>query len=118
MRSLHWLPIRQCVKYKALILIYKSVVSRTSPVYLQEMFKIQSSIQHLRSAVSSYHSDILKTNRKTFAARSLSVLEAEWWNSLPENIKKFPVYDRFQGQTEKNISLNSIIHSPSSEVTR
>ena len=92
MRSLHWLPIRQRVKYKALTLIYKSVVSKTSPVYLQEMFKIKSSIQHLRSA--SYHLNVLKTNRKTFAARSLSVSGAEWWNSLPENIKTVPVYDR------------------------
>ena len=73
MRFLHWLPIRQRVKYKALTLIYNSVVSKTSPVYLQEMFKIKSS----RSTASSYHLDVPKTNRKTFAARSLSVLGAE-----------------------------------------
>ena len=81
MRSLHWLPIRQRVKYKALTLIYKSVVFKTSPVHLQELFKIKSSIQHIRSAASSNHLDVPKTNRKTFAARSLSVLGAEWWNS-------------------------------------
>ena len=69
MRSLHWLPIGQRVKYKALTLIYKSVVTKTSPVYLQEMFKIKSSIQHLRSAASLYHLDVPKTNRKTFVAR-------------------------------------------------
>ena len=96
MRSLHWLPIRQRVKYKALTLIYKSVVSKTSPVYLQEMCKIKSLIQHLRSAAFSYHLDVPKTNRKTFAAHSLSVLGAEWWNSLPENIKTVPVYERFK----------------------
>ena len=66
MRSLHWLSIRQRVKYKALTLIYKSVVSKTSPFYLQELFKIKSSIQHLRSAASSNHLDVPKTNRKTF----------------------------------------------------
>ena len=37
-----------------------------------------------------------KYDRKTFAARSLSVLGAGWWNSLPENIKTVPVYDRFK----------------------
>ena len=75
MRYLHWLPIRQRVKYKALTLIYKRVVSKTSPVYLQEMFKIKASIQHLKSAASLYHLDVPKTHRKTFAARS-SVLGA------------------------------------------
>ena len=95
MRYLHWLPIRQRVKYKALTIIYKRVVSKTSPVYLQEMFKIKASIQHLKSAASLYHLDVPKTHRKTFAARS-SVSGAEWWNSLPENIKTVPVYDRFK----------------------
>ena len=94
MRSLHWPPIRQRVKYKALTLFYKSVVSKTSPVYLQEMVKIKSSIQHLRSTASLYHLDVPKTNKKTFAARF--ILGAEWWNSLSKNIKTVPVYDRFK----------------------
>ena len=80
------------MKYKALTLIYKSVVSKTSPVYLQEMFKIKTSsiIQYLRTVASLYHLDVPKTDRKTFAVRSLSVLGAEWWNSLSENMKTVP----------------------------
>ena len=85
--DLHWLPIRQRIDFKILVLVYKSIHEQ-SPRYISNMLQIQTGSKQLRSTSSSAPRFIeLRTHHTTFADRSFSCYAPRTWNLLPDHIK-------------------------------
>ena len=88
LKELHWLPIRQRIQYKILILTHKCV-NKIGPKYLQDLI-------HLRPPVRTGLRSSQKTNLlvrpitkcSTFADRSFSVGAPLLWNALPDSMRQ------------------------------
>ena len=88
MRELHWLPIRQCIAFKILVLTYKCLHDE-APEYFKDLLVILNpSRPGLRSgSTSTIRLLTPKTECKTVADRSLSLAAPTLWNPLPEHLK-------------------------------
>ena len=97
MMELHWLPIRQRISYKILILTYKCLHDE-APEYLKDLIVILNPTRPgLRSgSTTAAWLLIPKTKYKTFAHRLFSVAAPTLWNSLPGNLRLSDTLDSFK----------------------
>ena len=87
LKELHWLPIKQRISYKILVLTHKSVNGQ-GPKYLQEL--IQPTTQRRIGLRSQKDSDLLlkpRTKFKTFVDRSFSIAAPTLWKRLPIKLR-------------------------------
>ena len=92
--ELHWLPVRQRVEYKVLLLTYKAKHG-LAPSYLSDMLVPYVPGRPLRSA----ESDLLVvpvTKLKTYGGRAFSTAAPSLWNKLPSNVKAACSVDIFK----------------------
>ncbi|MEO1006360.1 MAG: reverse transcriptase family protein [Cyanobacteria bacterium J06638_38] len=85
LHSLHWLPVRQRISFKILLLTYKCIHGN-APQYLQDTIKVHQPSRSLRSSKST----VLvrqKVNTDTHGGRSFASAAAILWNNLPGDIK-------------------------------
>ena len=88
LKQLHWLLVRERIRHKTLTFVYKCLMGYAQ-MYLQDWLQEHEGGQrHLRSNMKHKHLKIPHTKKKTFAARSFSVLSATWWNELPNELKE------------------------------
>jgi hypothetical protein len=92
--DLHWLPIKQRIDFKVLVLVYKSIHHQT-PQYISDMLQVQPIVRRLRSN-SSHRFVELRTHRSIFADKSFSCYAPKIWNQLPELIKCAESVDIFK----------------------
>ena len=81
MWGLHWLPIRACIQYKILLLVYKAFTNG-SPTYLADMM---TSCNPVRSTRSSHKVNLLvvpqqKSNK--YSEKAFAVVGPRLWNEL------------------------------------
>ena len=96
--KLHWLPVREQIKYKILLLVYKCIQG-TVPTYLQELININTySRVGLCSSNDDYRLQIPRVNRETFANRSFKVVGPRWWNNLPIDLRRSSSVTNFKKQ--------------------
>ena len=97
--QLHWLPIRQRIKFKILTLVHKCINCQ-APMYLQNLLiQHPGARQGLRSQSMVKRLVVPRVQRSTFAARSFSHVGPLWWNQLPNDIKSI----ESQGQFKKHL---------------
>ena len=84
--SLHWLPIKQRIKFKLCMLTYK-LLHNKGPKYLQDLLKYKKSDRKLRSSHNHHLLLIPRTKLKTYADRSFKVATPTVWNELPHQIR-------------------------------
>ena len=88
LRELHWLPVKERVIYKVLLLTYKSV-NKLAPAYLTELLKAyKPGYENLRSAKKCLL-DVPGTHRKC-GDNAFCVAAPSHWNSLPLHIRLSP----------------------------
>ena len=83
--ALHWLPIRQRIKFKLLVLVYRCV-HQLAPAYLSDLITPYTPARSLRSA----DSNLIATNRYRLEGcgrRRFSVARLCLWNKLPASVK-------------------------------
>ena len=101
--QLHWLPIRSRIEFKIVSLVHKCLHGEASP-YLTRMIEYK---QPGRRGLQSQHDTtrllVPKTSKKTFAARSFSVLGPELWNKLPSTIREIDNYARFKKELKTHL---------------
>jgi len=85
LRRLHWLPVRQRITYKILLLTYKALNSM-APRYLADLLQPYTATGQLRSS-SKNLLVTPKSNLKFYADRSFQVAVPQLWNSLAEDIR-------------------------------
>lgn len=94
LKQLHWLPIRQRIKFKHCCLAHKALYG-ASPSYLAEKFKVYCPNRQFRSegkgllVVPRFRK--IRTGGKTIAYLAL-----KYWNTLPEDLRKCPSLFRFR----------------------
>ena len=101
--QLHWLPIKFRIDYKIVSLVHKCLHGEAPP-YLARM------IEYTKPTRPGLHSEedntrllVPKTSKKTFAARSFSVLGPTLWNELPRDLRKIVNYARFKKELKTHL---------------
>ena len=106
LKQLHWLPIRQRVHFKILVLTYKCLHGQ-GPAYLIDLLQPQTPIRSglwSSSSQDSYlHLSVPRTKCKTFADRSFSVGAPTLWNSLPRHIKEATLVLTFKNMVKTHL---------------
>ena len=91
--SLHWLPVKERIRYKIIILTFKAIYGLT-PTYLCSFVSIQRpSIYSLRRNDDLYLSHSMLKHRKQWCDRSFALMTPSIFNALPRHIrheKNFP----------------------------
>ena len=94
--QLHWLPIKFRIDYKIISIVHKCLHGEAPP-YLARMIEYTKSARPgLQSEEDDTRLLVPKTSKKTFVARSFSVLGPTLWNALPINIRKIANYASFK----------------------
>ena len=92
--TLHWLPIRERISFKILLLVFKALHG-LGPKYLSDMLKPYTPRMSLRSQQQDLL-EIPKTRLVTGGDRAFSVIGPKLWNSLPMSIKSCDTVNTFK----------------------
>ena len=85
LKNLHWLPIKQRIKYKTLLLVFKSL-NNLAPPYLRNKLVLKS-----ENCLRSSNQKLLIIPTKTlkyYGDRSFSTAGPKLWNALPKEVKR------------------------------
>ena len=98
LRNLHWLPIRARIEHKLLTMTYKCLKGE-APDYLSDLLSvIPESRRTLRSSNTYKQLVVPRVKRKTFAARSFSIMAPSLWNELPDSLQKANSVENFKAE--------------------
>ena len=96
LRSLHWLPIVNRIKFKILLLVFK-VKHGYAPTYLSDLLHPMISSRRLRSTTQAHLQFASGPRTHTrYGDRAFSVAAPKLWNSLPTNIRDAPSLESFK----------------------
>ena len=101
--QLHWLPIKFRIDYKIVSIVHKCLHGEALP-YLARMIEYTKPTRPgLRSEMDDTRLLVPKTSKKTFAARSFSILGPTLWNELPRNLRKIVNYASFKKELKTHL---------------
>ena len=83
--QLHWLPVADRIKFKILLIVYKSL-HNLAPSYIADLISHYKPSRNLRSS-SSNQVNCGNYRLKSYGHRSFSVCGPELWNALPFSIR-------------------------------
>ncbi|XP_051806519.1 uncharacterized protein LOC127534691 [Acanthochromis polyacanthus] len=99
--SLHWLPVAARIKFKTLLLAYKTF-TRTAPAYLDSLIQVYSPSRPLRSACERRL--VLPAQRGSISlARLFSTVVPKWWNKLPNSVRSAESLSTFKRQLKTQL---------------
>ena len=110
MYALHWLPVKFRIKYKVLLLVYKTL-NGLAPSYMNDMLKPYTPSRRLRSSDKL----LLEEPRyrlKTAGLRSFQAAAPRLWNTLPHSLRSSKSVDIFKKDLKTylfKIAYSSII---------
>ena len=84
LKDLHWLPVRQRIQFKIILLTWKSL-NGTASQYIAEILQLYNSNRTLRS--SDKHLLHIPRTSSMVGDRAFSVVAPTLWNSLPINLR-------------------------------
>ncbi len=82
--SLHWLPVATCIKFKTLMLAYRTTLG-SAPAYFQSLLRIYIPSRSLRSACEQRLVVPSQRGSKSLS-RTFTFTIPGWWNDLPTPI--------------------------------
>ena len=94
LKKLHWLPVRQRIHFKILLITYKSI-NDMAPEYLCELVSIRNSSQKLSSS-SQILLQVPVSQLKSYGDCAFSVAAPTLWNRLPANIRNASTLGNFK----------------------
>jgi hypothetical protein len=108
LRDLHWLKVRERIKFRLCVLAYHSLHS-TAPAYIAESLHLASSIEGRRRLRSTADMDLLvpATHCSTLGDRSFPVAAARAWNTLPSSVRLSPSLNVFRRRLKTELFLQS-----------
>jgi hypothetical protein len=98
--KLHWLPVRQRIAFKVLLITYKALNDQ-GPSYIREMLTLYAPSRALRSE-NQYMLDKPRTN-STYGDRSFSAAAPALWNDLPLTIRQSPSTEVFKNRLKTHL---------------
>ncbi len=104
--SLHWLPLAARIKFKTLMLAYRTTTG-SAPSYFHSLLRIYIPSRSLRSA--SERRLVVPSQRGSKSlSRTFSFTIPGWWNNLPTPIRNAGSLSIFKQQL-KNSSLSALL---------
>ena len=85
LKSLHWLPVQQRIKFKTLVLVYKAV-NNLAPLYLQELLHPHVPCRGLRYSENNLLL-VPFTRSSVIQQCAFSAAGPRLWNSLPLSLR-------------------------------
>ena len=83
--SLHYLPVRERIKYKILVTVYKCLHQPHSPQYLRDLLW-----QHIPARLLTSSNDpsclVVPRTRTAIGDRAFAACAPRLWNSLPSHL--------------------------------
>ena len=90
LKTLHWLPVRQRIVFKILLIVFKALNGQ-APSYILELLTLKSN-SHSHNLRSSNDTLLLKMptckTKVTLGDRAFSCAAPKIWNNLPLSIRK------------------------------
>ena len=108
LRNLHWLPIECRIKFKILLMVYKSL-NGLAPDYLSALIDVRRPTRSLRSS-NKLLLNVPKINTATYGQRAFSYVAATLWNSIPDNIRNSVTVEIFKTRLKTFLLKKHIIH--------
>jgi len=102
LRSLHWLPVSQRLKYKINTLCFKCL-HKSAPSYLCNCLHLYTPSRSLRSAADTLCFRTPRFKQTTVGCRSFSVSGPSTWNDLPLSLRQKPSLDTFKSSLKTHL---------------
>ena len=84
--SLHWLPVRERIKYKILVTVYKCLHQPHSPQYLKDLLQQHVPARLLRSS-NDPSCLVVPRTRTAIGDRAFAACAPRLWNNLPSHLR-------------------------------
>ena len=94
LRTLHWLPVRQRITFKILLIVYK-IVNQIAPPYLCDLLQQYVPKRVLRSATKELLA-IPKTKTATYGDRAFFLARPKNWNRLLDILRETQTLNSFK----------------------
>ena len=103
---LHWLPVQYRIKYKILLLTYKSIHGQ-GPSYIRDMLHPYVPCRTLRSSEQNL---LIEPHMrlKTIGDRAFSASAPRLWNKLPESLRSCAALDTFKGLLKTHLFKEAV----------
>ena len=83
MHDLHWLPVRACINFKVLLLMFKALHG-LAPQYLQSIISVKTSCYNLRGSNTLLLAIMPSVKSKaTLGDQAFAIAVPSLWKSLP-----------------------------------
>jgi len=99
---LHWLPIRQRIEYKILIIVFKCL-HNMAPAYLTELIQPYQPKRQNRSSSKGILLRIPRTTLATGGDRMFAHIGPALWNSLPFGIRESQTLAQYSRQLKTHL---------------
>ncbi|XP_053539820.1 uncharacterized protein LOC128634038 isoform X1 [Ictalurus punctatus] len=107
--SLHWFPVAARIKFKALMLTYKTF-SGTAPSYLNSLLKAYVPSRNLRS-ISDQRLAVPTQRGARSLSRTFTLTVPQWWNALPISIRTAESLTIFKKQLKTHLFHEHLTNS-------
>ena len=87
LHDLHWLPVRQRIVYKMLLIVFKIVHKLDAPEYLASLLSPHAPARALRSSDITAHLSVPRA-KKAVGERAFSRAAPRLWNSLNGSLRQ------------------------------
>ena len=104
---LHWLPIRQRIQFKLLLLVYRCI-HHLAPAYLMDLVVPYVPARSLRSAEQNLLT-VKRYNLERFGRRSFSVAGPSLWNALPSAIRNSISLSAFRSSLKTHLFREAFV---------
>ena len=105
LKALHWLPVKQRIKFKILLLTFKAL-HNLAPSYMRDLIEWYTPAKDLRSSNQKLLHDPV-TRLKTVGDRAFSKASPTLWNPMPITIKSALTLDSFKSRTKHQLFLEA-----------
>ena len=107
LRDLHWLPVRQRISFKILLIVYKAMIGQ-APNYITELLNVKSH-KHTHNLRSSNDTHLLQIpsheTKITLGDRAFACAAPRLWNSLPLNIRNSQSLNTFKTKLKTHLFM-------------
>ena len=100
LRSLHWLPVRQRIDFKVLMLVYKAL-NGLGPKYISDLLTQYEPSRPLRSSGSGFLS--VPRVRTRHGEAAFSFYAPHVWNKLPESLRSAETLSLFKSRLKTHL---------------
>ena len=94
LQHLHWLPLRERIIFKIMLLTYRGV-NGMAPTYIERMLIPYKPQRSLRSSESG-QLVVPHSRLKGYGDRAFAVVAPTLWNNLPEHIRRAKTLESFK----------------------